>query len=78
MSKTYLAFLSLNQQQEEQLEDETVEQFEERVRNKRSNVLLMYLSNQLEEHQTISFQRLVKDNRRKQVCFLLECRAYFY
>ena len=49
--------------------NETAEQFEERVRNKRSNVLLRYLSNQLEdEDEGLAFSVIVANNSRKQVC----------
>jgi cohesin complex subunit SCC1 len=47
--------------------DETADQFEERMRNKRTNVLLRLMANQLEEEGSIAFTRLVKSNRRKQV-----------
>lgn len=53
-------------QNEEMLEDETAEQFEERVRNKRTNVLLRFIAPQLEEGD-VTFSHLVKSNRRKQV-----------
>lgn len=46
--------------------DETAEQYEERMRNKRTNVLLRLMSKQLEDGGT-SFGRLVSHNRRKQV-----------
>lgn len=49
-------------------ENETAEQFEERVRNKRSNVLLRYLSNQLEDDEEgLAFSVIVNNNNRKQV-----------
>ncbi|KAI1300152.1 Double-strand-break repair protein rad21 -like protein [Halotydeus destructor] len=51
---------------EEMMPDETAEQFEERVRNKRTNVLLRLMANQLEEGE-MTFSQLVKSNRRKQV-----------
>ena len=47
--------------------EETAEQFEERMRNKRTNVLLRLMANQLDEDGFISFTNLVKSNRRKQV-----------
>lgn len=47
--------------------EETDEQFEERMRNKRTNVLLRLMANQLDEDGFISFTNLVKSNRRKQV-----------
>lgn len=49
--------------------NETAEQFEERVRNKRSNVLLRYLSNQLEDDEDggLAFSVIVSNNNRKQV-----------
>lgn len=51
--------------------EETAEQFEERMRNKRTNVLLRLMANQLDEDGFISFTNLVKSNRRKQVRLLL-------
>lgn len=48
--------------------DETAEQFEERMRNKRTNVLLRFMGNQLDEEGEVHFSRLVRNNRRKQVC----------
>ena len=47
--------------------EETTEQFEERMRNKRTNVLLRLMANQLDEDGFIQFANLVKSNRRKQV-----------
>ena len=47
--------------------DETADQFEERMRNKRTNVLLRLMANQLDEYGLIEFTHLVKNNRRKQV-----------
>jgi len=52
---------------EEMMPEETAEQFEERMRNKRTNVLLRLMANQLDEDGFISFTNLVKSNRRKQV-----------
>lgn len=52
---------------EEMMPEETTEQFEERMRNKRTNVLLRLMANQLDEDGFISFTNLVKSNRRKQV-----------
>jgi len=52
---------------EEMMPEETSEQFEERMRNKRTNVLLRLMANQLDEEGSISFTNLVKSNRRKQV-----------
>lgn len=49
--------------------EETAEQFEERMRNKRTNVLLRLMANQLDEDGFISFTNLVKSNRRKQVSY---------
>lgn len=46
--------------------DETAEQYEERMRNKRTNVLLRLMSKQLEDGD-VTFGRLVSHNRRKQV-----------
>jgi cohesin complex subunit SCC1 len=63
-----MSFLFPAKQQEEMLANETVEQFEERVRNKRSNVLLRYLSNQLEdEDEGVTLSVIVANNNRKQV-----------
>jgi hypothetical protein len=47
--------------------DETAEQFEERMRNKRTNILLKFMVNQLEEDGQVLFSNLVRNNRRKQV-----------
>lgn len=55
------------EQPEEMLEDETAEQFEERMRNKRTNVLLRFMSTTLNEKGSLTFSTLVKSNRRKQV-----------
>ncbi|RWS25416.1 double-strand-break repair protein rad21-like protein, partial [Leptotrombidium deliense] len=52
---------------EEMMPDETAEQYEERMRNKRTNVLLRFMSNQLDDMGSISFSQLVHHNRRKQV-----------
>lgn len=51
---------------EEMMPDETAEQYEERMRNKRTNVLLRLMSKQLEDGD-VTFGRLVSHNRRKQV-----------
>lgn len=50
--------------------DETAEQFEERVRTKRTNVLLRFMSNSLEESGQLDFSALVRNNRRKQVSYM--------
>lgn len=55
------------------LPDETAEQFEERMRDKRTNILLRFMANQLDENDSVSFSQLVKNNRRKQVCYWLVC-----
>lgn len=56
--------------------NETAEQFEERVRNKRSNVLLRYLSNQLEdEDDGVTLSIIVANNNRKQVSLISTIRA---
>lgn len=47
--------------------DETAEQFEERIRNRRTNVLLRFMDNQLKDDDGVPFSHLVKSNRRKQV-----------
>jgi len=59
--------MSIGPQEDHMMPDETAEQFEERVRNKRSNVLLRYMSNQLDISDMVRFTDLVKSNRRKQV-----------
>lgn len=59
-------------QADEMMPNETAEQFEERVRNKRSNVLLRYLSKELgDEDAGLAFSAIVVNNNRKQVCSLL-------
>lgn len=52
---------------EDMLPDETAEQFEERMVNKRTNVLLRFMGNQLDQDGHVMFSQLVKSNRRKQV-----------
>lgn len=59
--------MSIGPNDDHMMPDETAEQFEERVRNKRSNVLLRYMSNQLDISDMVRFSDLVKSNRRKQV-----------
>lgn len=69
---THLFFCQVD---ETQAEGESAEQFEERVRNKRSNVLLRYLSNQLEDDEEgLAFSVIVNNNNRKQVSRLLPSR----
>lgn len=57
------------------LPDETVDQYEERIRAKRYNLLLKYMAVQLEENGQIKFTNLVRSNKRKMVnkfvCFLV-------
>lgn len=50
------------------LPDETIDQYEERVRTKRSNLLLKFMSTQLDDHGYIKFNTLINNNRRKLVC----------
>ncbi|OTF83685.1 double-strand-break repair protein rad21-like protein [Euroglyphus maynei] len=52
---------------EEMLPDETVDQYEERIRTKRSNLLLKYMAAQLEDNGHIQFTNLVRNNKRKLV-----------
>jgi len=60
---------------EEMLPDETADQFEERMRTKRSNILLKYMGTQLEENGHINFTTLIRNNKRKLVC---SCRFFFF
>jgi chromatin segregation and condensation protein Rec8/ScpA/Scc1 (kleisin family) len=52
---------------EEMLPDETDDQYEERIRQKRTNILLKFMVNRLEEEGQLLFSNLVRSNRRKQV-----------
>ncbi|XP_023231715.1 double-strand-break repair protein rad21 homolog [Centruroides sculpturatus] len=52
---------------EEQLADETYEQFEERILNKRTAHMMHIIRNRLECDHEINFKEIVKSNRRKQV-----------
>lgn len=52
------------------LPDETADQFEERMRTKRSNILLKHMGTQLEEAGHINFHNLVRNNKRKLVSFI--------
>ncbi|KAF7494399.1 Double-strand-break repair protein rad21 -like protein [Sarcoptes scabiei] len=52
---------------EEMLPDETVDQYEERIKAKRYNLLLKYMAVQLEENRHIQFVNLVRNNKRKMV-----------
>lgn len=54
-------------QNEEMLPDETADQFEERIRTKRSNILLKHMGTQLEENGHINFQNMIRTNKRKLV-----------
>ena len=54
-------------QNEEMLPEETADQFEERIRNKRSNILLKHMGSQLEEVGHIYFSNLIRNNKRKLV-----------
>ena len=54
--------------------DETADQFEERIRTKRSNLLLKYMGNDLEEKGHILFSSLVRNNKRKLVHFYILLR----
>lgn len=49
------------------LPDETADQFEERIRNKRSNILLKHMGSQLDEVGHIYFSNLIRNNKRKLV-----------
>lgn len=55
------------------LPDETVDQYEERIRTKRSNLLLKYMAVQLEDNGHIQFTNLVRNNKRKLVSVLFRC-----
>ena len=52
------------------LPDENEEQYEERIRQKRTNILLKFMVNRLEEEGQLMFTNLVRNNRRKVVCLL--------
>ncbi|KAF8789606.1 double-strand-break repair protein rad21 homolog [Argiope bruennichi] len=52
---------------DEQMADETYEQFEERILTKRTTHLLHVIHNALDNNRSISFSELVKNNKRKQV-----------
>ncbi|GFY50203.1 double-strand-break repair protein rad21 homolog [Trichonephila inaurata madagascariensis] len=52
---------------EEQMADETYEQFEERILTKRTTHLLHVIHNALDNDRSISFAELVRNNKRKQV-----------
>ncbi|KAH9425200.1 mitotic cohesin complex, non-SMC subunit Rad21 (kleisin) [Dermatophagoides pteronyssinus] len=52
---------------EEMLPDETIDQYEERIRTKRSNLLLKYMAVQLDDNGHIQFTNLVRNNKRKLV-----------
>ncbi|GIY71662.1 hypothetical protein CDAR_259622 [Caerostris darwini] len=52
---------------EEQMADETYEQFEERILTKRTTHLLHMIHNALDQDRSISFSELVRNNKRKQV-----------
>lgn len=52
------------------LPDETREEYEERIRNKRTNVLLRFLVDRLEDESEVKFSGLVKNNKRRQVTIL--------
>lgn len=49
------------------LPDETIDQYEERIRTKRSNLLLKYMAVQLDDNGHIQFTNLVRNNKRKLV-----------
>lgn len=67
INKYKLTVINYNLKPEEMYPDETAEQFEERMRNKRTNILLKFMVNQLEEDGQVLFSNLVRNNRRKQV-----------
>lgn len=52
---------------EEQAADETFEQFEERIQNKRTVQMLSYVRPSLDSGKSIRFSELVRNNNRKQV-----------
>ena len=52
------------------LPDETADQYEERIRTKRSNILLKHMGAQLEETGHINLSNLVRNNKRKMVISL--------
>lgn len=52
---------------EEMLPDETIDQYEERIRTKRSNLLLKYMATQLDDSGHIQFSNFVRNNKRKLV-----------
>ncbi|KAG8186915.1 hypothetical protein JTE90_022882 [Oedothorax gibbosus] len=52
---------------EEQMADETYEQFEERILTKRTTHLLHVINDALDTSGSVSFQHMVRNNKRKQV-----------
>ena len=82
---TCLGFGELNPfspaQPEEMLPDETDEQFEERIRQRRTNILLKFMGTRLEEEGQLLFTNLVKNNRRKTGLFaktMKECLSLVF
>lgn len=55
-----------NKEEEEMQEDETIEQFEDRVLNKRAAFLYKTLKSRIEEEETVEFHSMTKRNTRKQ------------
>lgn len=60
------------------LPDETADQYEERIRTKRSNILLKNMSSQLEEVGEIQFSQMIRNNKKKMVRFQLICLFFLY
>ena len=59
-------------QQEEQQVDETYEQFEERVLNKRASHMYHVIKSKLDTKDRLTLSEMAYKNNRKQVC-TLEC-----
>lgn len=65
-------------QQEEQQTDETYEQFEERVLNKRAAHMYHVIKNKLDTRDNLTLSEMTHKNSRKQVCrklFSIPCRC---
>ena len=60
---------NVNLKQEEQAEDETYEEYEERVLNKRAASMFHTLKKKLRS-ETLVFSQMVEHNSRKQVSFI--------
>lgn len=61
----------LMQTGEEQMVDETDEQFEERVLNKRAAQLFMSVKTKFQKQDQLYISDMARNNNRKQVCILL-------